>query len=128
MRQIKFRGLRTDGKGWAIGDYNRFNNCHSIRFREDVDPCEVRVNPETVGQFTGLTDKNGKEIFEGDLCRTPVGKNVSVEFDGGIFGINIDYGTDRKTMLGSWGSEVNLRTLNDGYNREIEVISNIHEQ
>jgi hypothetical protein len=44
-----------------------------------------------------------------------------------MFGLNLDYGTDKKTMLGSWGSETNLRVLNDGYNRRIEVIGNIHE-
>jgi uncharacterized phage protein (TIGR01671 family) len=77
-------------------------------------------------QYTGLHDKNGKEIYEGDIVRTPVAKSV-IEFDGGMFGLNHDYGTDRKTMLGSWGNETNLRGMEDGYNRDIEVIGNIYE-
>ena len=79
-----------------------------------------------VMQYIGLKDKNGFYIFEGDIVKTPVSLSV-VEFDNGMFGLNHDYGTDRKSMLGSWGNETNLRTLSDGYNRCIEVIGNIYE-
>jgi len=87
--------------------------------------CNIR-NYSIIMQFTGLLDKNGKEVYEFDIVKTPVSCSV-VEFDKGIFGLNHDYGTDRKTMLGSWGSECNLRVLHDGYNREVEVIGNIFE-
>ena len=77
---IKFRGFRTDGKGWVEGFLiNRFVDNDPLGIKEESDFSSVlaiqsnpesfekcrtyEIHPESVGQFTGLHDKNGKEIF-----------------------------------------------------------------
>lgn len=110
MREILFRGKRKDGGFWLCGDLRQWS--------------KTEVIPETVGQFTGMTDKNGKQIFEGDIIRAKIESgnhegftwpNMPVGFQQGSFCLN-----DRKgyvfCVLGAFATSVTL-----------EVIGNIHD-
>ena len=67
-REIKFRGKDPKG-GWVEGYYLQDLTQGEMRSYIFNCPCYWEVIPETVGQFTGLLDKNGKEIYEGDILR-----------------------------------------------------------
>lgn len=126
MRQIKFRGKRVDNGEWVYGDLTRYSERMSYITADLVEGEVYQVYTSTVGQYTGLKDKNGKEIFEGDIvtanwydydepnhCITGI-----VEFSQGWGAYWIaDYETKEFSEINGCGF----------YAWDIEIISNIHD-
>lgn len=89
MRTIKFRGRDSNGN-WHYGDLEHSPIDKFCRIHEYWDnglyKSQYDVNPATVGQFTGLTDADGKDIYEGDIVRYQRNnKTYQVVFKDGIF-------------------------------------------
>lgn len=115
MREILFRGKRTDNGEWVEGFYLfTKENTHPVII--DTECCSHIVVPETVGQYTGQDDRNGRKIFEGDIFK---GKFSNYVFWFEESETTFVYGSSYK---GEYKIQPFRQTL-----REIELIGNIYD-
>lgn len=120
-REIKFRV-------WDIELHMWINN---IGMGKDNTLCKGTEKRFAVMQYIGLKDKNGNEIYEGDiLCneeyQTWEWRGV-VKFSHGVFGAEWLSNVKSQSMVGSWGQKHNLRKLDDDIVERQIVIGNIYE-
>ena len=135
-REILFRGKRLNNGEWVCGSLIQMDSegsqsfifpfykyASSLTCAQIVSMFMVAVDPATVGPFTGLTDKSGKKIFEGDKLTTDLFRPyVVVIFRDGCFMFNCnDGGKDYWDIMLPIMKEAQTQTL---YH---EVIGNIHD-
>lgn len=125
MREILFRAKRVDNGEWVQGLLPYANEIRVFTThkwndegeeREYATTEDLRVIPETVGQFTGLTDKNGKKIFEGDALKARHNDYpylVSYE----MCGLKIE---------DKWGNGIKMTQEAINW-LEVEIVGNIHD-
>ena len=127
MRPIEFRGLRVDGKGWVYGSLVKSGDCRCFIFPQGSALQKTRcgsdeyvgifyeVLPETVGQYTGMKDRNGVKIWEGDILEFDTGQQGFISKDPVVW--------REDSCRFNFGTGLSWRDA-----RYLEVIGNIHEE
>ena len=144
IREVIFRGKRTDCEAWVEGDLLHYESgemaiCKGFS-KYGYEATEIigryKVIPETVGQYTGLTDKNGVRIFEGDIvratieraerCQSPRIENGVIGYDCiGMIGLILYKDKNGENVWSDFFNELSLSGLIEDY--YFEIIGNIHD-
>lgn len=119
-REVKYRGKRLDNGEWAVGSLlvDDYGNCQIVEFVDHHEQWH-EVVPETVGQYTGLKDKNGVVIYEGDILYNTQGVTMHINWFGPQFGCVQHW--DGVNGEGSWYPLDNYDT------NQWEVFGNIYD-
>lgn len=128
MREIKFRGKRIDNGEWVYGDLCQLqdgriyiiNHKHGAcidacgNFVNTEEPFVCQVDPATVGQYTGLKDKNGIEICEGDILEEETGYYFEVIWDKKYAKFKLQWRT-RAYQYPEWNRGTNMQAIGNIY-------------
>ena len=134
MREILFRGKRPNTGEWVYGDLLHDGFDYDTAVWEQESKLVTEVDKSTIGQYTGLKDKNGKRIFEGDMLKPfddEIDKMVA-EFHHGAFMLCLYGDRGYRSESGEWecdGSNYGVIECEplSSYGDDIEVIGNIHD-
>lgn len=137
MREILFRGKRIDNGEWTTGYYvEAKRRWHKHGIHKEWIVCSAAANggwfalhekhaikSDTLGQYTGLTDKNGKKVFEGDICQIKNHHLIDdtpfvIEWNDGVYNGWVWHDLDESDGMDSF---------ENGVAQICEVIGNIHD-
>lgn len=125
MHEILFRSKRLDNRAWIYGDLRQDKDLESAYISGWSDyagesgaergPFEHAIDPATVGEYTGLTDKTGAKIFEGDICKSSLGLLFTVEWD------------EENARFIGFTIERERRLVYLGREPKVEIVGSIHD-